>query len=317
MGTYPFQAGSYDVELSADTGEHGRTKYVIADAVRAVKPGEATPTPTPTVSPTPTPTPTPGTDVVVDNDYGAPWYVETGTWTTSASTGYNGGTYRFCYGGEDATATWTGALSDTGNYDCYTMFRQSTNRVTAAKFIVHASDGDHTVDINQNGDNIMVERYIGTFPFNAGDNSITLDALNSTPSGDAVIADAVRFLLSSATPTPTPTPTPTSTPVGKVYVNDIAMSYKQAGPNYSGIATVWIKNDSGGDVDGADVYGEWTGAVNESEFGTTGPNGKVILESSKKRNGGTFNFCVTDVVASGYTYDENLNVETCDSITAP
>jgi hypothetical protein len=95
------------------------------------------------------------------------------------------------------------------------------------------------------------------------------------------------------------------------------MSFKKAGPNYSGLATVWIKNDSGADIEGATVYGEWTGAVNGTSSGDTGPDGKVTLESPKKKNGGTFNFCVTNVVASGYTYDEALNNETCDSITAP
>lgn len=42
-----------------------------------------------------------------------------------------------------------------------------------------------------------------------------------------------------------------------------------------------------------------------------------MLESSKKRNGGTFNFCVTAVVKIGYVYNPELNVETCDSITSP
>ena len=37
-------------------------------------------------------------DVVVDNDSGAPGYVESGPWTTSTSTGYLGGTYRFTNG---------------------------------------------------------------------------------------------------------------------------------------------------------------------------------------------------------------------------
>ena len=95
------------------------------------------------------------------------------------------------------------------------------------------------------------------------------------------------------------------------------MSSGNLGVNYYAMATVWIKNDSSQDVEGATVYGEWTGAVPGTSQGDTGPDGKVTLESGTIKNGGTFNFCVTDVVASGYTYDESLNVETCDSITAP
>jgi 2-succinyl-5-enolpyruvyl-6-hydroxy-3-cyclohexene-1-carboxylate synthase len=37
----------------------------------------------------------PPTIVVVDNDGGAPGYTETGSWTTSVSSGWNGGGYRF------------------------------------------------------------------------------------------------------------------------------------------------------------------------------------------------------------------------------
>ena len=95
------------------------------------------------------------------------------------------------------------------------------------------------------------------------------------------------------------------------------MGSGNAGPNYWATATVWIKNDSSGDVEGATVYGEWTGATSETGSADTGPDGKATLQSSRLRNGGTFNFCVTDVVASGYTYDESMNNETCDSITAP
>ena len=95
------------------------------------------------------------------------------------------------------------------------------------------------------------------------------------------------------------------------------MSYSKTGRNYRGVATVWIKNDSGGSVEGATVYGEWSGAVNGTSYGDTGLDGKVTLSSSRKKDGGTFNFCVTNVVASGYTYDDSLNNETCDSITAP
>jgi len=107
------------------------------------------------------------------------------------------------------------------------------------------------------------------------------------------------------------------TGVGEVYVDNIAMSYKQGGPNYSALATVWIKDDAGADREGATVHGEWSGAVSGTVSGVTGPDGKVTLKSPKKKGGGTFTFTVTDVVASGYMYNAALNVETSDSITIP
>jgi hypothetical protein len=95
------------------------------------------------------------------------------------------------------------------------------------------------------------------------------------------------------------------------------MSSGSSGTNYYAKATVWIKNDSGASVSGATVTGAWSGAVSGTSSGTTGADGKVTLQSPTKKNGGTFNFCVTNVVASGYTYDPSMNIETCASITAP
>ncbi|MCD6386545.1 hypothetical protein J7M23_12315, partial [Candidatus Sumerlaeota bacterium] len=160
----------------------------------------------------------PDAGIIVDNDDGSPAYVEKGTvpWQTSSSPGYNNLTYRYNMAGSDATATWTANLPEPGNYDVYAIFRQSTNRVTSARYVINASDGMHTVYLNQNGNNMMVEKHLGLFHFNAGDNSITLDAQNSSPAGSAVIADAIRFrLTATSTPGATPTP-PTRLPASEV-----------------------------------------------------------------------------------------------------
>jgi hypothetical protein len=96
------------------------------------------------------------------------------------------------------------------------------------------------------------------------------------------------------------------------------MGYGTApGNKYFGRATVWIKSASGENISGAVVSGDWSGAVSESSMGSTGPDGKVMLESSNMKNGGTFTFTVGSVVKTGYTYDPALNVETTDSITVP
>jgi hypothetical protein len=101
----------------------------------------------------------------------------------------------------------------------------------------------------------------------------------------------------------------------EIYVNDIAMSYSSKGPNNTAHATVWIKDTGGANIEGATVYGTWSGVVNGPAEGITGPDGKVTIDSPKKNGGGTFTFTVTDVVKSGYTYNPALNVETSDSIT--
>jgi hypothetical protein len=104
-----------------------------------------------------------------------------------------------------------------------------------------------------------------------------------------------------------------------MYVYDIAMSwYEPKGGSYAAIATVWIKDENVNDVDGATVTGEWSGATTKGdEQGQTGQDGKVTLESKAVKGGGTFTFTVTDVSATGYTYNPALNNETSDSVTAP
>jgi subtilisin family serine protease len=104
-----------------------------------------------------------------------------------------------------------------------------------------------------------------------------------------------------------------------MYVFDIAMSPKTAGPNRSAIATVTIKDTDGNPVEGATVYGTWSGDYSGSTSGTTGTDGTVSIESRKVRQASaTFTFTVDDVVKSGYTYDPTLNVvEDSASITVP
>jgi hypothetical protein len=103
-----------------------------------------------------------------------------------------------------------------------------------------------------------------------------------------------------------------------IHVFDITMGYGTApGNKYFGRATVWIKTEDGANVSGAVVTGDWSGAVSETAMGSTGSDGKVTLESSTVKNGGTFTFTVTDVSKGGYVYNPALNVETSDTIVAP
>jgi hypothetical protein len=102
-----------------------------------------------------------------------------------------------------------------------------------------------------------------------------------------------------------------------MYVQDIAMGYRKQGVTYYGQATVWIRSEDGANISGAIVSGDWSGAVGGTSMSTTGSDGKVMLESSGKKNGGTFTFTVTNVTKLEYIYDSGQNEETSDSITAP
>jgi len=102
-----------------------------------------------------------------------------------------------------------------------------------------------------------------------------------------------------------------------MYVNDIAMGCSQQAVFHRVTATVWIKDDTSANVEGATVYVEWTGDVSGTDSGTTLADGTVYFESAKVKNGLTATCCVTDVVKTGYVYNSSLNNETCDSNTCP
>jgi len=98
---------------------------------------------------------------------------------------------------------------------------------------------------------------------------------------------------------------------------DMELADVQRGPNLwtYAIATVAIVDESDQPVEGATVYGHWSGATSDSDTGVTGADGTVSLQSDKVKNapsGTTFAFTVDNVVLSGWTYDSTQNVKTSD-----
>jgi len=105
-----------------------------------------------------------------------------------------------------------------------------------------------------------------------------------------------------------------------MHVAGIVMSLKKTGPNVNAVATVTVVNGAGVPVAGATVSGRWSGRTSDSDVGTTDTLGRVTLQSNKVKNppsGTTFNFTVTNVVKSGWTYNSDDNAETTDSISIP
>ncbi len=133
-------------------------------------------------------------DGVADNDAGAPGYVETGSWTTSASSGWNGGGYRYVGTNavlETATATWTIPVTQEGLYPVFAWFRAGTNRTTAANYRIEHTGGITTVVANQTLDNLTWV-HLGNFWFAPGTGArVTLS--NLSPAPGVAIADAMRL----------------------------------------------------------------------------------------------------------------------------
>ena len=133
-------------------------------------------------------------EIIVDNDDGAPAYVETGAWTTSGSPGYNGGTYRYAMtaGSASATATWTPDLPEAGWYAVWAWYRHGTNRPADARYQIHHAGGVTTVRLSQEVHG-QTWRYLGEYYFEAGTSGHVTLLNESDDPGQAVIADAIRF----------------------------------------------------------------------------------------------------------------------------
>ena len=134
------------------------------------------------------------TELVVDNDQGAPRYAETGGWSLSASSGYQNLTYRFAGAATSAsaTATWTFPVAAAGQHPVYVWFRAGTNRAPDARYTVHHAGGATVVNVDQRRDNLTWV-HLGDFWFSpATPARLVLDNQSST-AGAVVIADAARL----------------------------------------------------------------------------------------------------------------------------
>ena len=133
-------------------------------------------------------------DGLADNDAGAPAYAETGGWSLSASSGWNGGGYRFATvntAAETATATWTIPVARDGLYPVFVAFRASSNRTPAARYRVEHTGGTSEAILDQTVDN-LTWAHLGNFWFSPSQPArITLSNQSSSPG--VVIADAVRL----------------------------------------------------------------------------------------------------------------------------
>lgn len=99
-----------------------------------------------------------------------------------------------------------------------------------------------------------------------------------------------------------------------MHVQSIVLSVIEAGgPNRKGQAVVTIYDSSNRPVSGATVVGTFAGSFSESGSAVTNASGQATLITASKSKAPSFTFTVTNVTASGYTYDPASNVETGDS----
>lgn len=112
-----------------------------------------------------------------------------------------------------------------------------------------------------------------------------------------------------------PPPPPSA---GTMHVGDISMWYTTRGVNYFVYTKVPILDENNQAVTEATVYLNTIlpdGSV-QSFSGVTEADGTVTF-SVKSRLTGTYTSEVTNVVKTGWTYDEASNIETSESLSVP
>ncbi len=111
--------------------------------------------------------------------------------------------------------------------------------------------------------------------------------------------------------------TVSDTQTGFLHVHGMSVTRKIAGPNHSGLCTVWVVDSAEQPVSGATVSVTATGPVPGSFNGTTGTDGAVLFETGKTRNPGSDEWCfeVTNITHANLTYDPSANQATsaCES----
>ncbi|MEN0110275.1 MAG: fibronectin type III domain-containing protein, partial [Planctomycetota bacterium] len=136
------------------------------------------------------PVPAATTQAVLDNDDGAPTYVETGSWSTVA--GEDGGTQRTASTASTATATWTGVAPNAERFRISARWGVFFSPASNAVFQITINGATTVVSIDQIQFNSWVS--LGEFAGNGASVTVTLDAGASTSPGFSVVgADRIRF----------------------------------------------------------------------------------------------------------------------------
>ena len=130
---------------------------------------------------------------ILQNDMGAPTYVESGPWFTNGSSGWAGSTYRYANtsstGG--ATATYRTTIGTTDVYPVYVAYRAGANRTSSAKVLVTHAGGSSWRTIDQTRFDLRWV-HVGDFPFRAGEDAI-VELQSESAAAGVIIADAVKI----------------------------------------------------------------------------------------------------------------------------
>lgn len=103
--------------------------------------------------------------------------------------------------------------------------------------------------------------------------------------------------------------------VVSIFVKSITMSLVTSGRNDTARAVITVYDSNGAPRPNVTVTGTWSGLASGNFTATTNASGQVTVSSAASKKTGAFTVNVTNLAASGFTYNRNLNVVTSASIT--
>ena len=103
-----------------------------------------------------------------------------------------------------------------------------------------------------------------------------------------------------------------------MHISNIVPGYQPQGPANRVYAQITVKDANGAALSGATVTVDLTAPNNKHKTLQAITNSRGMARPMLKSTlHGTFTFCVTNIAATGYTYDATQNTESCDSIVVP
>jgi PKD repeat protein len=136
----------------------------------------------------------------------------------------------------------------------------------------------------------------------AGTYTVTMTASNACPSSQTVTHDVTVQEASANT----------------LHINALVLSYTGTAVPYKLRAVVTVHDQAHARASGVTVYGTWTLPNGRlvSRTAVTNVSGRANIPVSGKA--GTYQFCVTDLTKTGYTYNPAANeVPACQTIVVP
>jgi hypothetical protein len=169
-----------------------------------------------------------------------------------------------------------------------------------------SSDTDGTVEsyVWKEGATVLGTSALLTQDFGVGAHTLTLTV---TDNGGAQSSDTVVLTVTAA-------PVVRTLHVGNISLtNELTIKGKNRVCRVTSV--VKALNQDGMAAAGTTLTGVWSGAFSRTDTATADSSGNAIFRTSNVNGCGTFNFRVSNMSLTGYTYDSAANVETSDTIT--